>query len=213
MSSTGNTTRRLSAGLALALTALLAPAQATSVKDLTLTELVAEATSIVRVKVTRRQASWGQHLGQPAIVSEHQLSSAHEPLLGEPLSELTLFGGEVGEERQTLEGQPELIPGREYLLLLTQARPVQCPLVGIWKGVFELRRGQVFQEGRPVVDVVGDKVLLGKDNERGMSPAALEAELRARLAALKAARAKEEAQQAESQGARDEAPTAEEEAK
>lgn len=189
MSTTGNTKRRIAAGLALALTALLAPAEATSVKDLTLTQLVGEATSIVRVKVTHREAGWGRHLDQPAIVTEHVFASRHKPLLGEPLERLTLFGGEVQGERQTLVGQPELVPGREYILLLTQARPVQCPLVGIWKGVFELRAGQVFQEGRPVVDVVGDTLVLGEDNERGMSPRALEAELRTRVATLAKAKA------------------------
>ncbi len=199
MSTTGNTKRGIAAGLALALTALLAPAEATSVKDLTLTQLVSEATSIVRVKVTGREAGWGRHLDQPAIVSEHRFSSTHKPLLGEPLADLTLFGGEVQGERQTLVGQPELVPGREYLLLLTQARPVQCPLVGIWKGVFELRRGQVFQEGRPVVDVVDDALVLGQDNERGMSPAALEAELRSRLKALAAKKAEAPSEEAPEQ--------------
>lgn len=209
MSTTGriNTTgkRGIAAGLALALTALLAPAEATSVKDLTLTQLVAESTSIVRVKVTGREAGWGRHLDQPAIVTEHRFSSSHKPLLGEPLRDLTLFGGEVEGERQTLVGQPELVPGREYFLLLTQARPVQCPLVGIWKGVFELRRGQVFQEGRPVVDVVEDKVILGEDNERGMSPAALEAELRTRLAAIAKARAERRAAEQGAESAEEEA--------
>lgn len=181
-------------GLALALTALLAPtdAEATSVKELTLTQLVAEADAVVRVKVRTRRVGWGRHLDQPAILTEHEFVSLHKPLLGEPLWDLTLFGGEVEGERQTLVGQPELVPGKEYLLLLIQRRAVQCPLVGIWKGVFELRKGQVFQRGLPVVDVVGDKVVLGKDNERGMSPEAFEAELRSRISVVAKRRAAEQ---------------------
>ena len=170
------------AALALAcLASLGAPAAGTSVKDLTLSELVADADAIVHVKVVKRQTRWGQHLEQPAIVTDHAFGALAAPLRGKPVEALTLFGGELGEERQTLEGQPELLQGREYILLLIRGRAVQCPIVGVWKGAFEVHEGQVFQEGRPVVDVVADKVELGRDNERGMSPAALLAELRQRV--------------------------------
>ena len=180
-------------GLVLALIALGTPssAEATSVKDLTLSQLVADADAIVRVKVSGRSVGWGRHLEQAAIVTEHAFESEHTPLLGQPLRSLTLFGGEVEGERHTLVGQPELVPGGEYLLLLIQRRAVACPLVGVWKGVFELRKGRVFQEGRPVVDVVGDEVVLGEDNEQGMSAAALEAELRSRISARAKRRASE----------------------
>ncbi len=174
----------------------LGVAYATSVAPLTLDEAAAEAEVVVRARVAKASSTWGLHLGRRAIVTEVVLDR-EEPLRGAPVGHLTLFGGAVGDHVMRLEGQPSLSTGDEVLLLLAGVGARACPFVGVWQGVYHLREGRVWREGRPVVDVVRGEVLLGRDGERPMREGDFLACLEAALARAAAhAPAKTAAEQA-----------------
>ena len=95
---------------------------------------------------------------------------------GEMTGKLFL-NGQLGDERMTLEGQPELREGEQVFLLVLDDE-VQCPFVGIWQGVYKVVDGRVVREGRPVVDVVEGDAVLAQDQGIGMTARAFAGELK-----------------------------------
>ncbi len=163
------------------------PLRGTEAVELRWSELVARADVVARVRVRTRESAWGTWQGRPAIVTRHLLEPL-EVLSGEAPRELTLFGGAVGDERMTLVGQPDLMPGDEVFLFALR-RAAQCPLVGVWQGVFWVRRGRIERDGRPLVDVVEDWLVWGEDRKgaggaRGLTAKAFAQEVRRTLALL-----------------------------
>lgn len=162
--------RRGAAVVAIALGALAGAAKATTVRPLTLAETVRHAESIQRVRVTRSRVAWGKHLGQRAIVTTLTLTTV-EALRGRRVASLDLFGGTIGGRTLRLLGQPELKRGDEAVLFLEKDRQrLPSPFVGIWHGVYLLKDGQVFRQGRPLVDFAKGHAVFGKDNQRGLAP-------------------------------------------
>jgi hypothetical protein len=172
--------------------ALAGRAVATSVIPMTLGEVACEADDVVHARVLDARAAWGPHLGHEAIVTTVTLGE-EEALKGEPVGTLDLFGGQVGDQRMTLEGQPELRAGDEVVLFLSR-RPLECPLIGVWQGAYFIRDGHVFRQGRRVVDVVHGRVCLGRDNDLPMTAAAFLDEVRRAVALDAEALAAERAQ-------------------
>lgn len=174
------------ASLGLGVVGLLAallvpsPARATSVEDLPLPRLVREAGTIVQARVVKTLTTWGQHLERRAIVTQVVFGEA-QALKGTAPATLQLFGGEVDGLRMTLVGQPKLAAGDDVLLFL-HAEQVECPFVGVWQGVYQLRDGVVLREGRAVVDVVQGEVCLARDGEQPMSVGAFLDEVRRAIA-------------------------------
>lgn len=160
----------------LAMVALATPAQATSVEPFTLAQTAHQADVIVHARVTRVDVGWGRHLGEPAIVTTLTLEQ-ETAFKGKPLRTLTLFGGTVGEHSMSLVGQPRFTAGDEVFLFV-ETKEQACPFVGIWYGVYTVERRQIHRGARPVADVSRGDVVLGKDNDRGMTVAAFAAELR-----------------------------------
>lgn len=168
---------------ALALGAILTGRTlATSVVPMTLREVAYAAGHVVHARVVEARPSWGQHLGRQAIVTNLVLTEA-VALKGEPIQQLALFGGTVGDLTMSLHGQPVLAAGDEVVLFLEGSREVECPLVGIWQGAYHVRDGQVFRGDHPVVDVVKGEVIVGEDNDRPMQRDAFLGEVKAAVAA------------------------------
>lgn len=154
----------------------LGTATATSVMPVALSDAVGQADTVVQARVDRVETSWGFHLGEAAIVSRVWLRD-EVVLKGKRLGSLQLFGGQLGDERMTLEGQPELREGEQVFLLVLDDE-VQCPFVGIWQGVYKVVDGRVVREGRPVVDVVEGDAVLAQDQGIGMTARAFAGELK-----------------------------------
>ncbi len=158
-----------------------APARATSVESMPLPRLVREAEAIVQARVVKTTVGWGQHLERRAIVTQVVFGEA-QPLKGTAPATLQLFGGEADGLRMTLAGQPTLAAGDDVLLFL-HGGAVECPFVGVWQGVYQLKDGVVLREGRAVVDVVQGEVCLARDGEQPMSIGAFLDEVRRAISA------------------------------
>lgn len=132
--------RRKSALLAVVL-AIPGLASATTVRAMSLSDLIDESATVARVKVTGSLARFAGDEGR--IVTEVRLSVL-DAWKGGGQRELTLIlpGGVVGRIGQRVEGTPVLKVGQEYVLFLEARGTVFTP-AGFHQGVFavELRGG------------------------------------------------------------------------
>lgn len=175
--------RRLPSVLAvLAAAAVIAPlARATTVQPLTWSQLVRAADTIAVVHVAGAEAYRGQ-LGEHTGVLTALTLTTTENLKGRAPASLTVFGGTVGELTNTLVGQPHLKAGDDVLLFLHADYPLS-PYVGIWQGVFFVRQGRIWtHDNKPVVDIDGEELVLGGENETPMPLASFAAAIRETLA-------------------------------
>lgn len=109
-----------SALLALALVSAL-PSSATTLIRTSLDELAAGNERVVLGEVTEAVSYWNQD--KTFILTDVKFVPT-ETIKGQPESELTvtLLGGTVGDLTTLIVGGAELIPGRSYLLFLSQAK-------------------------------------------------------------------------------------------
>jgi hypothetical protein len=120
---------------ALALLACLAPLHGATLERLTLDEMIAKSTAIVRGKVV---SSWAGFSGP--VIYTHYTIQVSEQLKGDPTSsvEVAIPGGEVQGLRQSFSGAPVLNQGAEYVLLLWTANGAPTQVIGLTQGLFTL---------------------------------------------------------------------------
>jgi hypothetical protein len=153
--------------LAAAILCLLFPSRASTALPLDLTALCGQADVIQVARVASAESRWGTRLGREAILTTFRFEGL-EVIAGEPLLELTVFGGRVGPERAVLEGQPQLKPGDRVLLIL-HSQPTQSPFVGLWQGAYRLTPQGVYRGDRALIDVERSGALhFASDNELAM---------------------------------------------
>lgn len=145
--------RRYILGLpALAILAGLAGAtvaRATTLEKLTLDEMIARSTSIVRGKVIES----GGEIFSGMVFTRYrvQISEVWKPGIGIAGSQVDVFvpGGIAGRVRQTVPGAPALDPGTDYVLFLWQGRSGRSQVIGLSQGLFTVRQnadGQTLME-------------------------------------------------------------------
>jgi len=119
--------------------ALVVPwvASSTTLERLSLEEMAAKATSIVRGRVT---ASWCAARG-PLIYTHYRIQVT-ERWKGPSASEVEVVvpGGTVGGVRQTFTGTPRLGEGAEYVLFLWTGSSGLTHILGFTQGVFDVKR-------------------------------------------------------------------------
>jgi hypothetical protein len=129
--------------LLLTLAGLLAliPASATTLEKLSLEDMSAKSTAIVRGRV---QTCYGEYRA-PIIythckvaVSEHWKGSAPA------LADLMILGGTVNGKTQSFPGAPRLTEGQEYILFLWTGRSGMTQIIGFSQGAFDV---SVFPKG------------------------------------------------------------------
>lgn len=118
-----------------ALLACLAPLHGATLERLTLDEMIAKSTAIVRGKVV---SSWAGFSGP--VIYTHYTIQVSEQLKGDPTGsvEVAIPGGEVKGMRQSFSGAPVLTAGAEYVLLLWTAQGAPTQVIGLTQGLFSL---------------------------------------------------------------------------
>jgi len=122
--------------LALALVCGLA-AQAATLEQLSLDEMTARSTSIVRGRV---ENSWAAFSGP--VIYTHFTVRVTERFKGtnQASVELVVPGGIANNLRQSFAGAPELVSGEEYVFFLWTGRDRLTQVIGLTQGVFSLAR-------------------------------------------------------------------------
>ena len=148
----------------LASVALLAVASATTLLKMSINDMIAQSTHIVRARITgSRTASSGRD-----IYTYYQLQVSETLKHGAILPvEVAVPGGVYGNLRQIGIGSPVLVQGREYVLFLWTSRSGMTQVIGLSQGMFNLKQDasgetvlnrpaiadqMMDQSGKPVTD-------------------------------------------------------------
>lgn len=124
--------RRLTTFIAAILT-FTAVAPGVTLQQMSLDDMTAAATAVVRARVTGSSASTSGR----TIYTRYQLQVL-ETLKGSPLTEVSLPGGVSGGYRQSFPGVPELARGTEYVLFLWTSPSGMTQLIGMTQGIFNI---------------------------------------------------------------------------
>jgi hypothetical protein len=115
---------------------LAASAAATTLQKLSMDEMTAQATSIVRARVVD---SWGAKSG--SVIYTHYKIQVSERLkgAGDTSIEILIPGGIAAGLQQTIPGAPKLMTGNEYVLFLWKGPSGANHVMGLSQGVFDLK--------------------------------------------------------------------------
>ncbi len=124
--------------LALSLVSCFVPLQGATLERLTLDDMIAKATIIVRGRVA---GSAPAYVGG-VIYTKYRFQVAEQWKGPEQAAvEFVVPGGTIGRVRQTYDGAPALTSGKEYLLFLwTASKTGMTYVMGYTQGLFELPR-------------------------------------------------------------------------
>jgi hypothetical protein len=130
-----------------------APAQATTLQQLSLGEMAQKATAIVRARVTGSV----EVLRGTDVYTVYQLETLEtvKSPNGIKPADVAVPGGVAGGMRQVVEGAPVLQAGREYVLFLWTGRSGLTQLMGMSQGLFSV-------EKTPAGDVIATRAAAGE---------------------------------------------------
>jgi hypothetical protein len=121
------------------LCACMLPSRAATLEQLSLDEMIAQSTAIVRAKVLEG----GYTATSNSVIYTHIPIRVSERLKGSlPTNEVAVPGGSVGQVRQTFEGTPVLKPGEEYVLFLWTSPSGLNQVIGLTQGLFAVAPGE-----------------------------------------------------------------------
>jgi len=123
---------RLPISWALALS-FMAPAWATTLEQLTLSEMAQKSTAIVRARVTGSRSAY-----KGANIYTYFQLQVVENWKGQSIQEFAIPGGVVGGIRQAAAGAPDVKPGQEYVLFLWTSHSGLTQVMGLSQGLFRL---------------------------------------------------------------------------
>ena len=120
---------------ALVLTFCMLPLQGATLERLTLEDMIAKSTAIVRGKVAGSSAS----VSGPVIYTNYTVQVS-ERLKGQAGSsvEVSVPGGVANGLRQTFAGAPTLNAGDEFVFFLYAGRDGRNAILGLTQGLFSL---------------------------------------------------------------------------
>ncbi|MEP7352074.1 MAG: hypothetical protein ABI824_02470 [Acidobacteriota bacterium] len=119
--------------LAIACLLVAITAGATTLVQLSMTQMIQQSTAIVRARVTGSYAA--DRNGQ--IYTHYQLQIL-ETLKGTATSDVAVPGGVLHGTRQLVAGAPELSSGQEYVLFLWTSKSGLTQLIGLSQGSFDV---------------------------------------------------------------------------
>jgi hypothetical protein len=115
--------------------ACMLPSRAATLEQLSLDEMIAHSTAIVRAKVLEG----GYAAASNSVIYTHIPIRVSESLKGSlPTNEVAVPGGSVGQVSQTFEGAPVLRPGEEYVLFLWTSPSGLNQVIGLTQGLFAI---------------------------------------------------------------------------
>src|SRR6185437_8456192 len=120
--------------IALVLTFCSMPLQCATLERLSLNDMIAKSTAIVRAKVGDSYTSFSG----PVIHTHYKLQSA-EVLKGEAAAALVIPRGVANGQRKFFAGAPELQKGDEYVFFLWRGPDGLTQVTGLTQGLFRLR--------------------------------------------------------------------------
>lgn len=137
--------------------ALLTVASATTLLKMSMNDLIAQSTHIVRARITgSRTAAVGQD-----IYTYYQLQVSETLKHGAILpAEVAIPGGVYGNLRQIGVGSPVLVQGQEYVLFLWTGRSGMTQVIGLSQGMFNLKQdasGETVLNRPAIADQMLDK--------------------------------------------------------
>ncbi len=139
---------------AVALISCALPLQSATLERLTLDDMIAKSTAIVRgTAVSSRAAFSGR------IIYTHysvQVSESYKGS-GSGVLDVAVPGGVANDLRQTFSGSPELRLGQEYVLFLWTAPSGITQIIGLTQGLFSVARGS---ESDPAVTRLASRELM-----------------------------------------------------
>jgi hypothetical protein len=120
---------------ALVLTFCMSPLQSATLERLSLDDMIAKSTAIVRGKVTSAFAA----ASGPIIYTNYtvQVSETLKGQAGSPV-EVSVPGGAANGLRQTFSGAPTLHAGDEFVFFLFTGRDGRTAIIGLTQGLFAL---------------------------------------------------------------------------
>jgi hypothetical protein len=120
---------------ALVLTFCMSPLQSATLERLSLDDMIAKSTSIVRGKVASAYAA----ASGPVIYTNYTVEVS-ERLKGAAGSsvQVSVPGGVANGLRQTFSGAPTLNPGDEFVFFLFTGRDGRTAIIGLTQGLFAL---------------------------------------------------------------------------
>lgn len=163
---------------ALVTTFCWTPLQGATLERLSMDELVAQSTAIVRARVGN---SFGRLHG--SVVYTHYAIQIGETLKGTAMGSLEIVapGGSANGVRQEMAGAPQLAAGEEYVLFLWTGKSGITHIMGLTQGLFSL--GKSHDSDPTAVREAPSELML--DRKTGM--AVRDERVSMRLSALKAA--------------------------
>jgi hypothetical protein len=120
---------------ALVLTVCMSPLQSATLERLSLDDMIAKSTAIVRGKVSSSNAV----ATGPVIYTEYtiQVSERFKGAAGDSV-QVSVPGGTVNGLRQSFSGAPTLNPGDEFVFFLFTGRDGRSAIIGLTQGLFSL---------------------------------------------------------------------------
>ncbi len=121
--------------LALVLTYCALPLQCATLERLSLDDMIAQSTAIVRGKVT---SSYVAPSGR--LLFTHYVVQVLEQLKGPAGTtvDIAVPGGTANNVRQIISGAPELTPGQQYVLFLWAGKSGVTQIIGLTQGLFSV---------------------------------------------------------------------------
>lgn len=123
-----------------ALTAVLGIAQAATLQQLSLDDMIQKSTAIVRGAV---QSNGAQMHGR--YIYTHYLVRVVEQWKGAPAAQIDFVvpGGAANGLRESISGAPSFVNGQEYVLFLWTSRTGLTHIIGLSQGLFVSTNGMV----------------------------------------------------------------------
>ena len=124
--------------LALVLTVCMSPLQSATLERLSLDDMIAKSTAIVRGKVSSSNAV----AAGPVIYTEYtiQVSERFKGQTSDSL-QVSVPGGTINGLRQSFSGAPTLNPGDDFVFFLFTGRDGRNAIIGLTQGLFTLDAG------------------------------------------------------------------------
>jgi len=135
MASAFSTTVKRLIILAPILALFLAPLPAATLERLSLDDMIAQSTAVVRGKVIGSYAAFSG----PVIYTHYQIQVS-ETLKGSARSTVDLMvpGGIANHLRQSFAGAPQFSPGDEFVFFLWSGKSGNTQVIGLTQGLFSL---------------------------------------------------------------------------
>lgn len=114
---------------------------ATTLERLSLDEMIAKSTEIVRGKVTATNASFRGAAGRNGMIYTHYTVAVSEHWKGNTGStvDVAVPGGTASGYRQVFSGSPTLKVGDEFVFFLWTSRSGLTQVIGLTQGLFSLK--------------------------------------------------------------------------